>query len=256
MNTLISDTTEFSVPKISRSEWDGLGESLELLTPTRFTDRIWAAIEGGFEPKDDNAFYREMPFTVAEFKEAARKTIYAEAVQRGNCETLSFAYPKPDGSSEALHDILKRDLNKIGQRLLNRSVLTPETQVGTFLPNQERFLSLHRDGGRDPGFVYLARIGGLPINIIRHARLEQTTANERRLIAIAREQNPDNIEVPAERVKSYIREAIDELCRRGVVEPAPLNAVMLAYANQSLGTLHGSCPIARPTPSGYIRAFG
>ena len=226
------------------AQWQAL--ELSLLQPSQLPDSGWECI-ASVESGRISSLRDHLPVTVACFKQSAceeicRRASAAEAIVYEppyvpTCE----AYPTPTWQRDFC-DSFKDDVSKMHQVLFGRPFsCAAQFEFGQYTEPKERRIHSDNDldGSAEP--VYLCRVGGLAIEVIRNPSL--ATSHYKHLLDLARSKDGDD-------ARQVLRD-------EGILTPVPLGHVILACTGtrHRSGTLHCSSPVSRPTPSAFLRCW-
>ena len=230
------------------NKWRSL--TLDLLVPVKFSAEQWDLIVRARRNMADPQFTRAIPIVVADFKDAARTTILHWA----SSQRRTFFFVNEEDAirpKRFVKETTRRffdDISAIHDVLFDRRIESRryDCEIGRFY--HKRVGVLHTDGEQNTSTapLYLARVGALPIEVVREEAMFRASKYERRLIALGkapvRYGNPDDEDYPW---------AIERLRVRKLLTALPLNQVALALEGRS-GTLHCSSEIPE---GGAVSAF-
>ena len=218
---------QFSIDTM-RAKWDALQPRLKLLNTAPLTNEDFTAVLAAKEDPFSPVFLEHMPITVARFKKSAQEEIMHGA------RLFSTLVTQTPFANAYLSDTAA--INKV---LFDTRLDGEDIALGFFSTPRAR--TLHADGNGGPHPIYIARLGALPVWYIHHKDEMHASDEVRCLIEDASYEEGE--------------EARQELARRGILIPLPLNDVALIFTKTKLdfaGTLH--CSSVLP-PEGAHSAF-
>jgi len=235
-----------------RQAWATLQPRLRILEPLPFSSEQWTLLERKQANFNDREAHTRLPIPIARFREAARKTIYEQATQFDDVQTVNIDDRWCAADAMASHVRLYND--DVDQMM---SVLVPSARYrkghyayGKFTVPEPH--GLHTDhSAEDPGGtgepICIARIETLGTHYVAgdykayDARTQSMLKALRYWIAVP-EGEPEHI--------------LDELLNQQTLKTIPVNHVMLMVAgNGSENTQVTQHIAARPPDGGLHSAF-
>ena len=235
-----------------RQAWATLQPRLRILEPLPFSSEQWTLLERMQANFNDREAHTRLPIPIARFREAARKTIYEQATQFDDVQTVNIDDRWRAADAMASHVRLYND--DVDQMM---SVLVPSARYrkghyayGKFTVPEPH--GLHADhSAEDPGGtgepICIARIETLGTHYVAGDYKAYDVRTQSMLKALRYW-----IAVP-EGEPEYI---LDELLKRQTLKTIPVNRVMLMVAgNSSENTQVTQHIAARPPAGGLHSAF-
>jgi hypothetical protein len=257
-----------------RWDWELLAKDpeLDLLNLKQLTDSHWEAIHTGLVTRPDgemirNRFWLKLPFSVAEFKEAAWQDIQLRAAQKERverykwendcyqaCGYLDGGGPTIDEELYEFADRYRRNMERVYSCFVGeaRMAMPDQIVIGRFKVPIDPIL--HPDTGEVYKVEFLARLAALGFRVVPHWKLAMATKEQIEVMDRARMGGPDAghciqqldswkmLEtMPANDVAMMLVEKIDQQFI-GTPKASSYESVRKTSA-EILGTQHISCEI-------------